>query len=604
MGRSYHVLSKNEANTRPQYMIFVDTETGIKRTSKTTIEYPFKLGVAHFWRRRRDGGNDQREWLEFTDVGTFWQWVEDHTYKKNVTYLIAHNLLFDLAALDFLEQLPARGWECVFAFDSNHTSLYKFRRDGRTLYCVNNANLFRGKLGKWGDAVGLAQLKIDFETAGDGLLTWRCRRDVSIMTLLWKWWLAFLDEHDCGIFKPTIAAQAFQAYRHRFMPHPIRIHNHEDATKLEREAYRGGRCEPFRIGKFTDGPYYHLDVNSQYSHVMRAYEYPSNFTQYGESLAVSTLKMFLRRYGVIAEVWLDTDEPWFPVSRNGFNVYPVGTFKTVLTTQELKLALERGWVWDVGRYARYTMRPLFVEFVDYFYALKQQYDEEGNEVLRQLVKVMLNALHGKFGQKALNSRPLGECDPHQAGIVHCVNAQTHGRSTIRFVGEKVTEETREGEAFHSFSAISAHVSANARLELYSLVQEAGHGNCFYIDTDSLVVSAAGLDRLYHQVSSGCLGGLKVEGIADGIEIRGPKDYTFGDKLVCKGIPTNARWLDSASAEVTLWPGLATYLRGEGKHKYQTKEIIRTLKRKVNHGWVGPDGWLRPFTYPEDGGAAT
>ena len=599
MGRGYHVLSKNERNTRPQYMIFVDCETGIKRTSKTTTEYPFKLGVAHFWRRRRDGGNGQHEWLEFTDVGTFWQWVEDDTYKKNVTYLIAHNVLFDLAALQFLDQLGHRGWECVFAFDSNHTSLYKFRKDGRTLYCVNNANLFRGKLGKWGKAVGYEQVPIDFETASERDLFIRCKRDVAIMVKLWGWWLTFLDQHDCGIFKPTIAAQAFQAYRHRFMPHPIRIHNHEDATTLEREAYRGGRCEPFRIGKFTDGPYYHLDVNSMYSHVMRAYEYPSNFTQYGEELFLSTLRMFLRRYGVIAEVWLRTDEPWFPISRNGYNVYPVGYFRTVLTTQELKLALERDWIIDVGRYARYTMRPLFTEFVDYFYALKQQYDEEGNEVLRQLVKMMLNALHGKFGQKALKSRPLGTCEPHQAGIVHCINAQTHGRSTIRFVGGKATEETREGEAFHSFPAISAHVSANARLELYRMVQEAGHGHCYYVDTDSLIVDRVGRNRLALTCGWSGLGGLKLEGEADEIEIRGPKDYSFGDKLVVKGMPPKPNWLDDRSARVTLWPGLATYLRGGGEHRYQTKEIVRTLKRKINHGRVGEDGWLAPFKYPED-----
>ena len=93
MKRHAHKLSRNEISTRPQFMIFVDTETEIKRVSKTETAYPFIVGYAHYWRKRRDGQPDQHEPLAFKEIDAFWDWVDQRCYKNSVTYLIAHNLL-------------------------------------------------------------------------------------------------------------------------------------------------------------------------------------------------------------------------------------------------------------------------------------------------------------------------------------------------------------------------------------------------------------------------------------------------------------------------------------------------------------------------------
>lgn len=599
MRRVAHKLTPNVASTRPQYMIFLDTETGVEHVDNRRTRYPFKLGVAHYWRRRRDGGNDSHEWFEFTEVDRLWEWVDAHCHKNSVTYLIAHNVLFDLAALDFLNELPKRGWQCQFAFDGQNVAMYKFRRDERTLCCLDNANIFRGKLADWAEAIQLPKIEMDFETATLDDLRSRCARDVQIMSECWRWWLQFLDEHDMGMFKPTIASQAMTTWRHRFMNYPVYCHNNEDVLALERTSYHGGRSEPFRVGRFTDGPYYKLDVNSMYPAVMRWYQYPNNLKRAGISMSPQSLAYWLTRDGVIAEVTIDVTEPWFPVKRAGRNVYPVGTFRTVLTTEELRLCLERGWIREIHRYARYTMRDLFSEFVDTFYALKAEYRAQGKTVLALLIKDMMNSLHGKLAQRGIETRVLGEWDPDENHV--CLASDGPGTEPyrIRYIGGQVIEERKQGESFNSMPAVAAHVAANARLYLYQLVQEAGHGNCYYVDTDCLIVNARGLDRLRYRLDSARLGALKIEGVANEIEIRGPKDYSFGGQNRTKGIPRNARWLDEDSAEVEIWLGLNTYLAAADDSCYQTRTITRHLSRQVTWGRLKDDGWIEPFQYPDE-----
>jgi len=599
MRRNAHRLTKNITSTRPQYMIFLDTETDIKRVDSRITEYPFKLGCAHFWRRRRDGNNDAHEHIAFWEIEHFWDWLDDHCYQNAVTYLIAHNVLFDLAALEFLTELPKRGWQCQFAFDGDHVSLYRFRNDNRTLIALNNANIFRGRLSDWADAVELPKIDVDFHAVNDPDLLRRCTRDVEIMVQLWTWWLDFLDEHDMGVFKPTIASQAMTTWRHRFMSYPVYVHNNADALALERAAYRGGRSEPFRVGRFIGETFYKLDVNSMYPHVMRWYEYPNNLVHHALGGSADYLAYVLERFGVIADVTIKVDEPWFPVVRGGRNVYPVGTFRTVLTSEEVRLALYKRWIKQVHAYARYTMRDLFSEFVNTFYTLKAEYRAQGKHVLSLLCKDLLNSLHGKLGQRGLETKVIGEWDPGENFVALASDGPGTEPYKIRYIGGQAIEERKRGESFNSMPAIAAHVAANARLYLYTLVQEAGHGHCLYCDTDSLIVDSYGLSNLAHRLDTMAMGSLKIEEVASEVEIRAPKDYTFGGRLVVKGIPRNATWVDNNSAEVELWPGLASYLGGENSLHYQTRTITRHLAREITSGTIGPDGWIEPFKYPQE-----
>jgi len=71
-------------------------------------------------------------------------------------------------------------------------------------------------------------------------------------------------------------------------------------------------------------------------------------------------------------------------------------------------------------------------------------------------------------------------------------------------------------------------------------------NCFYCDTDSIILNKKGLKNLVSTLHPDKLGLLKIEGEARRVILRGAKHYTFGSDVKCKGIKkrheTKQRWI--------------------------------------------------------------
>ncbi|GAI51205.1 unnamed protein product, partial [marine sediment metagenome] len=102
-------------------------------------------------------------------------------------------------------------------------------------------------------------------------------------------------------------------------------------------------------------------------------------------------------------------------------------------------------------------------------------------------------------------------------------------SAIRYLLGEIFVLEGYVESFNSFPAISSEVAAYARLYLWELMKQAGEGNYFYCDTDSLFVNESGLYNLGDKLNNTELGGLKIIEKMDWVDIRGLKDYTTGRK---------------------------------------------------------------------------
>lgn len=618
MQRFTHILAPNERMARPEHMLFVDTETRPVRVDDMFTRQDFHLGVACYWRQRRDGDPDKYEWLEFIDIHTFWDWCLKKALSNTILYLVTHNLAFDLMVLQCFQQVPLRGWRFLFQVEQGGCRLFKWgyptkelttwlaeskpiveftgKRWSKTVLMMDNTNLFRGKLADWGTDLAFPKLEMPDYSAPDSKWWPYCRRDVEIMLRLWSEWFTFLDEHKLGSFKPTIASQAFSAFRHGYMHHSIQIHTLQNAVDLEREGYFGGRTEAFWVGSRADGPFYCLDVNSMYPYVMLENLYPIRLVGMGESTSTARLATLLKTRGVIARVALDVAQPVFPIKQEGKNIYPVGEFTTVLTTPELEYALQRGWIRKIERYATYRMAPIFQSYVTYFYALKQQYGESGDTLRRNLVKLLLNALYGKFGQRGYQDRIIGTADPAKIEVIHGYNRAKKCPFTLYTAGGIVLEQTRTGEGFNSLVAIAAHVTAYARLYLWSLIERAGRRHVLYCDTDSLIVDQDGYIALSHLVAPDQLGSLKVEGPESILEIYAPKDYLFGCRRVRKGIPVDATDLGDNTFDVETWPGLLTQLAGGTRDTYYNRNVVKHLSYDVDWGVLQGDGWIEPYHF--------
>lgn len=591
-----HVLDQTVSDLRPRRMVFFDTETAQREIGGGRILHTLRLGHAKYCDMPRYGELRIRDQIDFRTPGEFWEWFETKTRSRNTLYLIAHNLVFDLAIVDGLVELPEREWELSSFYSKDMISIFRWNKGDRRVMGLDNGNLFSGKLEKWGEIMGLPKMDVDFETVTDDELLTYCRRDVDIMVRSWETWIQFLDDNDCGAFKPTVASTAFNTWRHRFMDHRVYVHSDQGILDLERDAYRGGRCECFFVGALDDGPFYYLDINAMYGYVMRQFRFPAGLVGQAESLDPYYLAEKLDRYDVIARVTVIVDEPWLPMKSGTQTCYPVGEFSTVLTTPDLKLCIDRAWLLDVHQVAWYRSAPIFREYVDYFYPLRMKYEREGNKGYAEICKLFHNALYGKFGQRGFHQLEIGFCDPALFSREKVWDLDDGRQYWHVCLGGKVYREWQEGESFHSAPAIAAHVTAYARMYIYSLVRRVPPGHVFYMDTDSLLVDQVGYDALESLIVPGELGKLKIEDESPWVIIYAPKDYMMIRRRKMKGFSPKAVLVGTDVWRQTHFPGLRGLIKQGINRGYITQEVTKHPYREIYSGMVGSDGWIQPFHF--------
>jgi len=594
VARKPHRLKENYGIEAPHNVIFVDTESYAEEQENGDVWHTLRLGVACYWRYVSASDRWVEKWLVFYTAAEFWDWVETLLRKKTRFYIVSHNLDFDMPMLDTLRELEARGFGLTHFYKKGIITLARYKRDSVTLQFMDNLNLFAADLRSLGETLGSSKLHVDFSQVGEDELITYCKQDVQILVEAWRSWLQFLRDYDLGVFAPTLAGQAFNAYRHKFMHYPIFIHDDDEATALEREAYHGGRTECFRVGRYRGQTYRKLDVNAMYPAVMHDHEYPCKLLAVKRNVTVDRLRELLQRYCCIAKVRVRPTEPVFVHYVNGWLCYPTGEFETVLCTRELLYAFERNWVLDVEQVAVYERAPLFREWVEWIYGLEQEAKREGDQVKRYQAKILRNSLYGKFGQRGLERKCLGPATSAAADRDEVYVAESkEWVVTYNFAGYRW--EDRVGEAaFNSFVAIAAEVTANARLKLWELIKEAGQDHVYYSDTDSVIVDEVGFERLKRYIDPGRLGYLKVEKEATELAVHCAKDYQLGDDVKRKGISKDAIPLSETLYQQYEWSSLLQTYRTTTPNVVRVHLKTKRLRREIHTGVVQLDGRVVPF----------
>jgi len=592
--RKPHMLRGVTSDSRPTNFIFFDTETTAEPVTNTQTRHHLRLGVALHCRTIGDDRLRQLSELVFRDKTLFWSYVERSCAGNSTLYLVAHNIIFDLVVVDGFNELVKRGWKMDSFYVKNLVSILHWSKGKRKVIMLDNSNLFAGKLADWGEAIKLEKLSVDFETVGEEELERYCKRDVLIMVQLWRTWLSFLDENQCGSFKPTVSSTAFTAWRRSFLRKPLHIHANCLATALERDAYHGGRVEVLYQGKLEGGDFYYLDVNSMYGYVLSRYLYPVGFVNSYPEGSLALLEAKLSNHAVVARVTVSVDESWFPYKLNRRTCYPLGTFITTLTTPELMLAYNRGWIQKVHEMAYYKQASIFSAYVKHFASQRAAYSASGKDGFARICKLLVNGLYGKFGQQAFEQKIIGETSPDVIWETPVYDVMTGEHYRQIALAGYVYEEHKTGEAFNAFPAIAAHVTAYARLVLGHMRNIVPAGHLFYMDTDSLIVDEVGYKALGDLLQPGVMGKLKIEYQARTLEIFAPKDYVIGERVRSKGIRPDARETSKGIFEQEQWTRLNGMLRRGDVSDFTVTRIVKHQQREIFSGTVQPDGWVAPF----------
>lgn len=362
-----------------------------------------------------------------------------------------------------------------------------------------------------------------------------------------------------GQMKMTAASTAMDLFRRAFLTDEIPPTD-PDRNLIARACYYGGRVENYRVGTDRDINVY--DVNSLYPAVMRDLEVglPSSYHRLYKPHILST--------------YLDYPGQWFgtiqlpaafigplPLKANHRLYYPYGTMRGSWTFSEVRNALENGarvldteWV----IYASQGIKP-FGPYVDALYARKMA-STATLDPAREVYKLLLNSLYGKFGQHSdtgLQSLEVPTGDFELEDYADCQPVSIAGY--LCFLRERPTHI----QSPHVQVMWAAEIAAQARVKLYDYLQPLDM-EVNYCDTDSIHTS----ERLSTNDS---LGSLKLERTFARVSYYAPKEYggitSRGEFIAhAKGIP------EAQQAEY-LRCGHAAFTR-----PLHTLEVMRTNER--------------------------
>lgn len=577
----------------PSNLLFVDTEANIKEMDGLQIQ-TFRLGYAIHTR------NDSTKGYPIKSVEEFHLLLDKLSYPKSILYVFAHNMAYDYAILKLDSYISSRNLEInLRAIDSIFmvTAGHKMKGQNRDTFqtrveFLSSTNYYRQSLKELGKMFGLSKMESpNFKNVSDSKLMEYCQRDTEVLASIIKQHIAFIQMNDLGSFKPTIAGQAFAAYRHRFMFHRLLVHDFPEILEMARVSYRGGRCETFRMGKFEN--IYKLDINSMYPFVMKSEMYPTRPFSTKPIIDCSVDDLDSKDF-IMADCNMILKQPLIATKRDKL-FFPIGNVRQVILKPEIDMILEHpeiGEIVKVNAMVSYESNKIFSEYVDFFYNLRCNSD---NEAIKGMCKIMLNSLYGKMGQHN-STKPELLTDEIRIKMYSEIMASENTfevfdglSSKYVKLGDKIyhVSNSKDGFAMESIPEIASSVTAYARQLLFRLMLIARRENVLYCDTDSLFVSETGYENLLNaqEIDQTKLGKLKLEEIGD-VELFGAKDYVFNGKVKLKGIKHDAEKLpDGSYRQWQFQTKNIRYRNGTSDGIVVLDRITKNISRKYDKGIV-------------------
>ena len=308
----------------------------------------------------------------------------------------------------------------------------------------------------------------------------------------------------------TIAATSMSLFKNKYLGDTKIFTQPKEIYRKIFKAYYGGRTEVFIRGYSKGLNYY--DVNSLYPFVMADKEYPDPNSQ--RIRRQNTTKYILKFEGV-SQVDIEipyTKIPYLPSKEADKMLCRCGKMTGSWTHLELRYVLSRGAkitkVYESIFYTR-TCTPFKNFVIDMFEKRKKYKAEKEYNPMEMVVKLLMNALYGKFGERFDDK---GE-------IVHIDQATPEHLKTpnIQRVDDYLILKADQEPKSHCIPIWVCYITAYARLHMQGLIEQ---HKTYYMDTDSMMTP----DIL--PTGEG-LGELKLEMRIDECILCKPKFYILG-----------------------------------------------------------------------------
>lgn len=376
--------------------------------------------------------------------------------------------------------------------------------------------------------------------------------------------------------KCTAPSTSVDLLRRKFLPmtilQPPRAQVLKDYT-----SYYGGRTEAFHRGHYKYenwGNIFVYDVNSLYPYCMKSKPFPdpSQFIKYDKISAAD----ISAPYGYATfELKCPADNlliPILPVKTDKLR-FPTGYIKGTYDFYSVKMALDLGYEFISGKNATIytqTIHP-FKDYIDTLYAKRQELQATGNAE-QIIVKLLMNSLYGKFGQRFNNKERLILNEDEIVERTKDWTVECTPYSITGIMKMSTTDDSRIPAYVNP--VIASYITSYARSHLFKLMRQIGYERVMYCDTDSLftprVISTSGelgalkLEKTYRElliVKAKMYAGIESDG-KEIIKIKGVKRPKLPtDDYGIKSVETLLKQIETSNAVSANMPHFTKFRSG-------------------------------------------
>jgi hypothetical protein len=323
-------------------------------------------------------------------------------------WCFAHNAGFDLTVTSLPMVLSARGWAPKFVNIGEETCVFIMERDGLTLTITDTWSWLRCPLSSVAKDLGMRKVRLPEEADDSEHWHRRCAHDVAILDRalceLLDWW----DAQNLGSFAVTGASCGWRALRSMVEPKSILVGTENPRTQFEREGIFGGRKEVWQVGRIRNRWVEDWDLSTAHLTTVATQAMPVAPLRH-ESFSPPLNPLRLPPgLGALCRVEISTRTPCAPC-RVGEDVWwPVGTFRTVLSSPELVEVIKVADLVRVLDWQLYRMEDALQPWGQWCAALASAPPDQVPAVVKRVAKGWGRSVPGRFALRTselISERP-------------------------------------------------------------------------------------------------------------------------------------------------------------------------------------------------------
>jgi hypothetical protein len=293
---------------------------------------------------------------------------------------------------------------------------------------------------------------------------------------------------------------SLKIFRSKFLDKNIPVLTKNEDNYI-RNSYFGGATDYYKA-HVTNLHYY--DVNSLYPKAMLN-PMPYKIKKFHKDLSKTNLNNFFGFCLVEVQTPKNIIKPLLPYRYNGKTIFPIGTWKGIYFSEELKALIKYGYKFRLINGIEFYATHLFNEYVNHFYDIKK--NTSGSK--RFIAKLHLNMLYGIFGRK-LNL--IETINVHNDEIInYCATLIIKGiikindnistllvENNLNYRIITDLNNTLNTNLISNYHSVKANVAIASAITAYArifMMQFKLDDSCVYSDTDSLLMTKK-LDDIY------------------------------------------------------------------------------------------------------------